>query len=78
MEFQRMTFLQMLLVFLALFGRVNAVRGQQLQQQQPSRGQSSTSSASTHIQRLHEQLAIDTTDPREDIRTNRLLNMEGF
>jgi hypothetical protein len=32
----------------------------------------------SNIQRLHEKLSIDTSDPREDIRTNRLLNMEGF
>jgi hypothetical protein len=32
----------------------------------------------SNIQRLHEMLAIDTSDPREDIRTNILLNMEGF
>jgi len=29
------------------------------------------------VQRLHEILSIGN-DPREDIRTNRLLNMEGF
>lgn len=32
----------------------------------------------SNIQRLHEMLEIDTSDPREDIRTNILLNMEGF
>jgi hypothetical protein len=32
----------------------------------------------SNIRRLHEMLAIDTSDPREDIRTNRVLNMEGF
>ena len=35
-------------------------------------------SSNNYIQHLHEQLAIDTSDPREDIRTNRVLNMEGF
>lgn len=33
----------------------------------------------THVQQLHEQLHIDNVnDPRQDIRTNRLLNMEGI
>ena len=44
------------------------------------RSSTSSSSFSSHsyIQQLHEQLAIDISDPREDIRTNRVLNMEGF
>ena len=43
-----------------------------------SSSSSSYASSNSYIQQLHEQLAIDTSDPREDIRTNRVLNMEGF
>jgi hypothetical protein len=72
---------QVLLVFV-LVESTNAIRGDHRQGQVARSSLSSSSSDhnnhNDNIQRLHEELAIDTSDPREDIRTNRLLNMEGF
>jgi hypothetical protein len=70
-----------LLFLLAMIAVVaSAIRGGDQRQVARSSTSTSTSSFSSHsyIQHLHEQLAIDTSDPREDIRTNRILNMEGF
>ena len=88
-KYSRLTHLKMeltgnmkksLVLLLAMSAVVaHAMRGEQGRQvARSSSSSSSLSSSHSYIHQLHEQLAIDTSDPREDIRTNRILNMEGF